>query len=830
VDQAQRIELLETDDPDKVMEALADLAAHGSTAEWNQLVAGYSAEGGWLAPEARKRGPLRGTQDRQHLRGRTMLALVGAAPDGTDAAAMRELVDRIWMTGSRAAERFGTSRPGERCTLDLTTLVRFPRLRSVTLEKADGVPGMADLLAAGRLAELWLSEVVVDELDLSACQRLEKIRFQDLPTLASLRGLPASLREMLLYELPALREVPLGASRGLEILDIDNQSPLPRPAAQLGALRKLNVYRWDPEWLAQLTGLESLSVWNMESLAPVTGMKALKKLGVHAAPGDLVSVPLALPHLEELAILYIEQLTSLAGMAGSELPALRTLKVNTNGLVSLAGLESLDTVTEAVLVGDALSDISAVAGWHRLAKLSLCSMCLTDVTPLAGLRALRSLDLSRSRKLRDLTPIAGLELEQLDCSNSDVTKSGVPESFHAIVQPPSLVAKRKASKPRGVKPKPVSGKDGARTTFARLKKLLLTRDWDQLNQGLELLRSLDDPALYEGLLSGSTMAHQERGKTLSRHHATDGLAALPDGYDLVVPNALLAHGPTLRPYREALIRALVAQAPAGCETAATLREAWKRLFATGTGRDYGNPGPIDLGPLASLPHLTDAVISRADGLENVDAIARAAQLRSLALLWVKQADLTGLASETVRTLVVIGAEALETSFDFAGFPRVETLVFQPSSDFEPKGVFPRLRSADIERGLCLLPALSKSPLEELVLRGPGDARRLAPMTASKTLTSLRIEYGDDMPDLSPLTALTSLRRLSLRRCAPRGIGVLAGLPELEELEIWRTTLTEADALALAGMPRLTRLVLDREVEVAAPLPPSLAERTTRLGS
>lgn len=823
MNQADRIALLETDELAKVRVAVDDLVAHGTPDEWNELVRGFQGDGGLTTSS--KRGPLRCAEARLRWRLPTVLALIGAAPDGTDAAAMRASITRVHLSGSRIESNYATPQPGQMAPLDIGPLARFPSLTQISVEYTDDLRGLDEALGAPALLGLWLTNVSVASLDLSRARSLVELRLSRLASLRSLTGLPATLRNLHLYSLSALTAISLGAAQGVESLHLHETPALPRPAAHLSRLTELRCDLHDGPWLAELTSLTSAWVWQTQSVAPFAGLKALEVLEICATDAPLELVPLALPALRQLEIVYAKKLTTLAGLAGGSLPAVRTLTLRGNdALTTLDGLESAPGVTKAEVQGDAIVDISALAAWGDLEGLALRCPVLTDIRALAGLTKLKRLSIEHCRQLRDLGPLAALGLERLVCSDSGATKTSIPEVLHKVVHPPSLVAKSKPRAARGAKPVLLPAAGGARQTLAKLKKLLLTRDWDTMNQGLELLRSLDDAALYEGLLSGSTIARVPLETEVSRWHWNEARELMPGAYDVVTPNALLAYAKPLRPYRESLLRSLVAQAPAGSPTAEALRAGWRHIVCTGAGSSYTN-GPVDLEPLAGLPNLVAAVVLNAAELVNLDALARAAKLEALALLRVQGRELHTLASPSLKRLVLVYPNELRRAPDFAAFPSVERLVFHVSDALDDiKNHFPRLAFADVsmKQAAPLLASFARSPLEHLVLRSTGDARVFAPLASTPTLTDLEINYGEDMPDLSPLAALTSLRRLTLRRCAPTGVGALAGLPNLETLEIWRSTLRAADLDALATMPSLKHLRFDGEVKLEAPLPPTLA--------
>src|SRR5262245_18135610 len=91
-----------------------------------------------------------------------------------------------------------------------------------------------------------------------------------------------------------------------------------------------------------------------------------------------------------------------------------------------------------------------------------------------------------------------------------------------------------------------------RRTFARLKKLLLARDVDLVEQGVELVVSLDDPELWDALLEGvewiPPCEEQWPGRTVT----------VAGGW---TPNALFTGTAPAQPFHELALTLLVAHAP-----------------------------------------------------------------------------------------------------------------------------------------------------------------------------------------------------------------------------------------------------------------------------
>lgn len=826
----RRIELLSTDEPEAVREAIADLLAGADIADWDELVRGYTARFGSLQT-ARPAGPLR-CAERRHRSGGgvdpslqrrflTIAALAAASPAGSAAAVIRHDISRISITGSRSGHDHPPAapdlpaEPGEMASIDLRPLASLPGLRDLSIEDVDDLRGLDDIIAAGRLHSLWLRNVRIDRLDLTALTELSKLHLHGITGLTSIDGLPASLRSLDLAELPADAVINLRLAGGLDDLGI-HRAPLPRPASALRRLRHLTCDSYDRDWLAALTALESATFRELASTEPLAGATRLRSLGIHHSERGTKLTPLAMPRLEQLAIDGITGLTSLSGLAGSRFPAVRTVEIGGEDLVSLDGLELTAGVTAATIHANALTDIGALEAWTELEELTMSCRRLTDVTPLAKLAKLRRLDLSGCRTLKDLSPLADLKLTALRLSRTAATRTTIPRNLHSVVHPPSRVA---GSKPRAAGTAPATPPSGARHSFARLKRLILTRDFDQMRQGVEMLRALDDPSLYEAFLAGSSLGIEP----VPDLHLRDWSVvkdAMPDRIDTVAPNSLLAYGPPLRPYRQAAIRALVAHAPEGSRTADALRAGLRRVWCSG--RDGGAARPIDLALLAALPNLEHLTIESVNDLRNKPAIARAQRLATLVLMFVDDPDRGGLASSSVTTLALRGQIA---KLDLNGFPRLRRLMIDPPGNANWTGSHPPdvVELAVSGDASSLLSHLATAPLRRLTLRRyRGSAASLTPLAGTGTLTHLADDFGT-LGDLTPLAELRSLRVISLRSSGASRVAALAALPNLAELRLRDTALSDVDVTALAEAPSLRRLDLDATVRVDNELPTRLRQ-------
>ncbi|MCR4665768.1 MAG: hypothetical protein K5657_00540 [Desulfovibrio sp.] len=138
--------------------------------------------------------------------------------------------------------------------------------------------------------------------------------------------------------------------------------------------------------LAPLAGLKNLVALEIEDcgaadLSPLAGLTGLTTLHVDAAMIDLT---------------WMEKLTNLT-----------LLTLSSEKLTSLKGLPKLPELTDIIISGGVISDLSPlVEAMPALQTLGLREMSLGDMSPLAQLTSLESLDLYGS-KIKSFAPLSG---------------------------------------------------------------------------------------------------------------------------------------------------------------------------------------------------------------------------------------------------------------------------------------------------------------------------------------------------------------------------------------------------------------------------------------
>ena len=146
-----------------------------------------------------------------------------------------------------------------------------------------------------------------------------------------------------------------------------------------------------------------------------------------ACPGSTVSIP------DSLLRRVIEQALGKAPGAPitpAEMATVTQLSYPSGlRLTSLTGLECATGLTELVIFSAQITDVSPLAGLLALRTMYLTSNQITDVSPLAGLPALQFLDLT-SNQITDVSPLAGLPallyLNLVRNQITDVSLAGLP--------------------------------------------------------------------------------------------------------------------------------------------------------------------------------------------------------------------------------------------------------------------------------------------------------------------------------------------------------------------------------------------------------------------
>jgi Leucine-rich repeat (LRR) protein len=597
------------------------------------------------------------------------LALLGAAPPES-AVASTLLASVTSLTLDRGYE-YNHARP-----IDLAPLRAFVKLERLWVRTTGPITALDALAGLPALRELHLDGAFDDLTGLSGSRSLERLTVHSAGFVRSppLTDVPA-LREVDLaacYNLQSLDLV--RALDGLTRLRLNlhhYQAGDLAPLAGLTALRALaidhgNVAITSLAPLASLAALEELSLHNcggVTTLAPLRALPALrsvdvascaqiKRLGLDGAPAlrrvhvrwsGLRDVDDLAGHaLDDVDVSTNSALESVAGLRATT--TLRDLSTNSNALRSLEGVEGSAGLEVVALHGArsiatlrhlagaqslktlwlpscaSLASLDGVEGCASLATCILEGGAFEDVTALAKLEKLEKLSLRDCAQVRDVSALAALPaLRALILAGTGVEKASLPAKLRAITSfAKDADLNKLAAKPPPAPREPVIPPAIAkehRAVWTRLKKLLLSRDPETIDQGVELVRALEDPTLYAELLDGVTWGSPDR-----KH---------PYGTVLMKGSWFEDTAPA-EPYRLRAVLALAAAAPAGCAPADALKDSLTMLSFNGnvSGKVAA---PFDAAPLAAFTRLEMLHVTRAAAITNTEALASLRSLKKLDL-------------------------------------------------------------------------------------------------------------------------------------------------------------------------------------------------------
>ena len=349
-------------------------------------------------------------------------------------------------------------------------------------------------------------------------------RFSRLDTL-DLQGM--TVRDLSgLARAPALRTIRLlrvklpedlqsmGALSQVKTLHID--SPQVRLLSGLEGMDSLEeleleeVTITDLRSLPKLERLVSLSVKEVPSLKSLSGIERapnLKKLQLSG--GELEDIaPLAeLKALEQLSISRsTANLKSLAGLPKA--PELSKLSLNAcPALTDLSGLQSSPKVTSFSLYqAHALSALEGLGRLSNLEQLKLAGLTQDlDLAPITKLQKLQVLDLRHSPGVTQIDALNKLDsLKLILLHESGVTRRAVSQEHRwrcSWAKAPDIKTLLEKAKPPPKSVKALQSKD--KTNLTKIRKLLKSDKLENIDQALELLRTLKLAGHFDTLLKGA---------------------------------------------------------------------------------------------------------------------------------------------------------------------------------------------------------------------------------------------------------------------------------------------------------------------------------------
>lgn len=747
---------------------------------------------------------------------------------------------------------------------ELTSFGDLGEFRSLKTLVVNSRFRLANLAGVERLASLESLAItgMTSALDLKALKGLRSLRHFSLSLsgqLKSLDGIDGCERLESLAVTQTYGVTSIAALAGLRALtDLDlsgdyNVSDL-RPLSELRALRRVNLTGVTMTSLDALAGtaLESLDLTRCQrllDLKALAGCTTLRAIGLHG-----VSACASLDGLEDSTLitsLDLEWTTSLTSIrALRKLTALTELKLsNVPNLASLDGLQDAHAlVSLTARVCPKLADLTAIKGLRSLATLALDGdVLVSDDGVFESLPAIEKLDLRSCKKITDAAPLARIAtLHALALWGSSVDRKSLPASLAAVTswaRVPDLDARVEEVEPKEAPTRhdPLPKGTGAvvRKKVGSLRKLLNARDFEQIDQGCELLAALADDTLWEQFLGGVTWAIDEKMKVGE-----------------FTPNAFFDGPKVAKPYRDHALFRLISTAPEGSATAAALRDSITALQIEG--HVMWKPITLDLTPYAALPKLAVLKLHQAKQVAHPEAMAKMSALRELSLMDCSPTlfqhvqglgirtlsvvrfpivELTGLSTLSalealvLNTLTNVGELSLKgcaalktldvmyanqiTALDLTGCRSLTRLQYvagarpdavevrgvedltalsslmlnAPSSAALATGLLraPSLRFVEImqDAALCDLSALAHlTELRTLKMVGARSLANLDALARFPNLETLHLESCVSLPDLAPLGALTKLKHLSLRQSRVQGdLKVLDGLTKLKRLDL-----------------------------------------------
>ena len=577
----------------------------------------------------------------------------------------------------------------------------YPNLRLIKLGHVANIPALP------RLTRLHISSAAFETVDLSPFPALEELHLISLAKLVRIDGLGAvpRLRALHLHKVPGLGTLSLRELANLEEIDV-SQAKIAVDITGLARLKKVQLAQGmtDLAMLEAAKELDDLFVWSDGTLRSLHGLEdhhALTKIRIRDAALEDVSALGGLAALKDVELGDVKSLAKLKG----ELPTVTDLTLH-GPLETLAGIEAF-TAIEVLDLGDCRE--------------------LHDISALGAKQTLRRFWAMWTPKLRDLTPLAAHKklTEIVLRANGEKTKD-VPPELHKLCDPMKVIANRER-KARKKAPAAAKAKGAAKTQVAKLKKLLLSKELDLIDQGVELAVTLDDPDVFAALLDGVTVERKPIADVAMNRsgYPREMLRHWEDAYDAIGANSVFQHGALLRPFREHALRALIANAPESYEHGAKLRAKLERVVLVGSHKRYGY-GPVDVTPCAKLPNLeTIAVqcVSEIRGLDHLDEMKNLELFTAWACRGFEQLTLRSKTLREVR-LFAVDMTALDGSL-----PNVVRMSYDwaPLVFPDPLPPIEELRVGSIELDAQDFDRIAKLPkLGNLELRG---TKQTAPLPA-----------------------------------------------------------------------------------------------------
>ena len=462
----------------------------------------------------------------------------------------------------------------------------------------------------------------------------------------------------------------------------------------------------------------------------VEEMKALNKLGARNANiSDLTGLEFA----TNLTYLYLagNAISDVSPLAGLTL-RLDWLDLDNNSITDVSPLSGLTNLTHLFLDNNSITDVSPLSGLTNLRGLILSRNRIADVSPLSGLTNLRGLILSRNR-IADVSPLSGLtNLTHLSLDNNSITD----------VSPLS--------------------------NLTNLIRLILSGN------------AITDVSPLSGLTSLEELGLQ--GNAIADMSPLSGLSNLTYLHydDTLIPDAHL---------RRAIAAALGKESDAPISVAdmetLTKLHAYEKGISDLTGLELATNlielelvrnAIVDVSPLANLTNLT-VLDLRANAIADVSPLSGLTNLTRLYLHHNSITDVSPLAGLTNLTWLSLEANRLTDVSPLSGLTNLTRLFL------DNNGI------TDVS------PLAGLTNLTYLIL--DNNSITNVSLSGLTNLTRLDLQYNS-ITDVS-LSGLTNLTELELHNNAITDMS-LTDLPSLRKLRVWNNAIAD---VSLADLSSLT---------------------------
>tara|TARA_B110000503_G_scaffold123854_1_gene189817 strand:+ start:279 stop:2156 length:1878 start_codon:yes stop_codon:yes gene_type:complete len=380
-----------------------------------------------------------------------------------------------------------------------------------------------------------------------------------------------------------------------------------------------------------------------------------------------------------------------------------------------------------------------------------------------------------------------------------------------------MTAQKKATKKKAAGKSEASeglSRSEVKQAVSKIKKFLKQRDYDAIDTGIELARSLGDPGVFEALLEGCSIADDGRligNRALSGYG--EGLGGIRRPYGKHAMFALLGCAPSSANIDPTLvlsnIKALDLSDLDALQDVAVLANCTKlaTLDLTGCGSLMNVDG------LAGCSKLTKLNLGRCDSLENVDGLANCTKLTDLSLRPNQSLEnVAGLANCAGLTTLDLGfCESLKDLDGLSGCTKITRLALDrcPLENMDALANCVKLTSLNLTSTFFKnVDALANcTQLAELDLYH-SSLENVDGLANCKKLTKLNLTGCSSLLNVDGIVNCKMLTTLEMGDCSSlENVDGLANSTKLAELDLNSCTSLN-NVNGLANWTKLTRLNLN----------------------